>query len=361
MESSLKKKTAIWVITPNGKILADKISQAMDDTRLFCSERIRFAGHEYTQFQSLADAVRYQFHSCRAHIFIASTGIAVRMIAPLIQSKLEDPAVVVVDDRGQNAVSLLSGHIGGANDLTCRIAHILGANTVITTATDVNQIPAVDVVAKEKNLFIENPQAIKSVNMALLTGEKFYVHDPRGYLGIALPNAEFLNHDEILEYVQRDSQENSIETLPVVYVDDIRRDLPGDVLVLRPPSLVCGIGCNRNTTMEEMKALLEDVLAKSELAAASLTCIASIDVKADEGGLIALADHIGLPIIFFNRQELNRVKEIKNPSKLVQKHVGVKSVCEAAAILAAKNGTLIVPKHSTKNATVALARIGFSS
>ena len=361
MEFSKIKKIAIWVITPNGKILADKIFQAMDEVCLFCSERISAAGQEYTQFQSLSDAVRTQFHNCRGHIFITSTGIAVRMVAPVIRSKVEDPAVVVVDDRGQNAVSLLSGHIGGANKLTYRIAQIIGANPVITTATDVNQIPAIDVLAKEKHLFIENPQAIKSVNMALLTGEKLYVYDPGGYLGIPLPNAESLIHDEIFKRVTRDTYENSIEKRPVVYVDDIRHDLPEDVLVLRPPSLVCGIGCNRNTTMQEMKALLEDVLTASNLAAPSLTCLASIDVKADEGGLISLAQHLGLPIIFFNRQELNQVKEIKNPSKIVEKHVGVKSVCEAAAILAAKNGTLLVPKHSTQNATVALARIGCSS
>lgn len=361
MQSLKKKKIAIWVITPNGKILADKIFQAMEDAHVFCSARISGAGQEYTQFQSLSDAVRNQFHNCRGHIFIASTGIAVRMVAPLIRSKDEDPAVVVVDDRGQNAVSLLSGHIGGANDLTSRIAQIIGANPVITTATDVNQMPAIDVLAKEKNLFIENPQAIKSVNMALLTDEKLYVHDPGGYLGNPLPNAEFLSHDKIYERITRDFYENFIEKRPVVYVDDIRCDLPENVLILRPPSLVCGIGCNRNTSMQEMKALLEDVLTKSNLAAGSLTCLASIDVKTDEGGLIALGQHLGLPIIFFNRQELNQVKEIKNPSKIVEKHVGVKSVCEAAAILAAKNGTLLVPKHSTKNATVALARIGCSS
>jgi cobalt-precorrin 5A hydrolase len=119
------------------------------------------------------------------------------------------------------------------------------------------------------------------------------------------------------------------------------------MLILRPLSLVAGIGCNRNTGMEEMKALLQDVLKTNSLASSSLKCMASIDVKADEPGLTTLAENLGLTVIFFTRKELNQVKGIKNPSTIVEKHVGVKSVCEAAAIRAAQNGTLIVPKQST--------------
>jgi cobalt-precorrin 5A hydrolase len=145
-----------------------------------------------------------------------------------------------------------------------------------------------------------------------------------------------------------------------VFIDDVRWNLPPQVLVLRPASLVAGIGCNRNTGSEEIKALLEEVLAANNLAQSSLKCIASIDVKADEAGLIALANTLELPLVFFEREQLNQVKEIENPSTVVEKHVGVKSVCEAAAILAAQNGTLIVPKCTTPNVTVAIARIDFS-
>jgi cobalt-precorrin 5A hydrolase len=129
------------------------------------------------------------------------------------------------------------------------------------------------------------------------------------------------------------------------------------VLVLRPSSLVAGIGCNRNTELAEIRNLLVAASERANLSLASLKCLASIDVKADESGLIALGRDLELPLVFFNRQELNQVNTIQNPSTVVEKHVGVKSVCEAAAILAARNGTLVVPKQTTRNATVAIARI----
>ena len=110
-----------------------------------------------------------------------------------------------------------------------------------------------------------------------------------------------------------------------------------------------------------MIALLKEVLETNNLALSSLKCLASIDVKADEPGLITLAENLGLTVNFFTREELNRVKGIQNPSAVVEKHVGVKSVCEAAAIRAAQNGKLIVPKQSTQNVTLAIARINFSS
>jgi cobalt-precorrin 5A hydrolase len=122
---------------------------------------------------------------------------------------------------------------------------------------------------------------------------------------------------------------------------------------------VAGIGCNRGTDSEEISAHLKEVLESYRLASTSLNCLASIDVKQDETGLISVADNLGLPLVFFNREELNQVRGIKNPSPVVENHVGVKSVCEAAAILASRNGTLIVPKHSTRNVTVAIARINF--
>ena len=290
-----------------------------------------------------------------------STGIVVRVIAPLVKSKLEDPAVVVVDDQAQHAISLLSGHLGGANALTLKIAGIIGADPVITTATDVNRVPAIDMLAKEKNLLIENPSAIKSVNMALLKGEKIFVHDPFGFLGNSLPHFKTWIYGGGNESSNKNHRRNQFEAVPGIYVDDVATDLPPEVLVLRPASLAAGIGCNRNTATDEMRALLEKVLETNNLVPASLKCIASIDVKSDESGLITLAENLDLPLIFYNRQELNQVEKIKNPSLVVEKHVGVKSVCEAAAILAARDGVLIVPKQSTRNVTVAIARIDFSS
>jgi cobalt-precorrin 5A hydrolase len=147
-----------------------------------------------------------------------------------------------------------------------------------------------------------------------------------------------------------------------VFVDDRLVAAPSGALILRPATLVAGIGCNRNTPQAEIRAMLCDTLAAAGLAAASLARLASIDLKSDEPGLAGLAQELGVPIEFFNRNEIRRVEgAVPTPSARVEKHVGVKSVCEAAAILAARGGTLIVPKRSTRNVTIAIARIRIGS
>ncbi len=361
MVATKTNKVAVWALTPNGTRLAGNIRRTLTNVDVYLSQNLNEIQVKHFTFQKLSETLNNEFNRYSGHIFIMSTGIVVRMIAPLIRHKTEDPAVVVVDDGGNHAISLLSGHLGGANELARQIGAAIGARPVITTATDVNQVPAIDVLAKERNLLIENPAAIKTVNMALLTGKKILVCDPHNILQNTLPDAGRLTADELIKHVQKNGQHIDIEDVVYVLVDDLRFDLPTAVLILRPASLIAGIGCNRNTETAEILAHLKDMLANNNLALASLKGIASIDVKADENGLILAAENLKLPLTFFNKQELNQVKNIKNPSKIVEKHVGVKSVCEAAAILATRNGTLIVPKKSTKNVTVAIARINFLS
>ena len=264
-----KEKIAVWVITPNGVKLAQTLSRNLSGAALYISEKIREAANGHVSFQNLSETVRQNFDQFDGHIFIMSTGIVVRIIAPLIKSKVADPAVVVVDDQANHAISLLSGHLGGANALTLKIADIIGADPVITTATDVNRVPAIDVVAKELKLLIENPQAIKTVNMALLKREKIFAHDPFGYLEGRLSHIESGNCGANSKTRNKQSQVMEIDHIPAIWVDDVIVDLPPEVLVLRPVSLVAGIGCNRNTPMEEIQTLLENVLETHNLALSS--------------------------------------------------------------------------------------------
>ncbi|MCK4727551.1 MAG: cobalamin biosynthesis protein, partial [Desulfobacterales bacterium] len=143
---------------------------------------------------------------------------------------------------------------------------------------------------------------------------------------------------------------------PMIYVGDEIKELPPACLVLRPRTLVAGIGCNRGTGKEEIKHFLYDVFRKHKLSVKSLYRLATIDIKKDEVGLIKLAEELGLPIVFYSSEELNRIKGLQNPSKLVEKHTGVESVCEAAALLGAKTSKLLVPKQVGKDVTVAVAR-----
>jgi len=355
MPAAQRDKIAIWVITPNGIKIARRIAERLPDMDLYASDKSSPGNLKATTFDKLADVMAEKFHQYTAHIFIMATGIVVRMIAPFIQNKMEDPAVVVIDDQGRHAVSLLAGHLGGANHLTRKVAEMIQADPVITTATDVNDKPAIDVLAKENKLNIENPPAIKTVNMALLTDQRIGVHDPFAVLLDDIPNAVQLDEKDLLKW------EGSKDAAAAIYVGDRQADLPSDVLILRPASLVAGIGCNRNTPMDEIKSLLDEVLKNNHLAGSSLSRIATIDLKADEHGLLELAKTLSVPIDFFSRKKLGQIKDIQTPSTLVENYIGVKSVCEAAAILASQMGTLIVPKQKTPNVTVALARKVFTS
>lgn len=348
MKSAAHGRTAIWALTPNGVKLARIIAEGMADSALFITDKLAATMEVAGRFARLKDEVDRQFVSFPRHIFIMATGIVVRSLASLLIHKTTDPAVVVCDEAGRFAVSLVSGHVGGANALAREVARITGGQAVITTATDVNQVPAIDVIAVENGLTIENPDAIKAVNMALLTGNPIFVHDPYGKMARQLPQDQAI--PSALDVL--DPNEAG------VFVDHIRLDLPPQVLVLRPGSLVAGMGCNRGSDVEEMHDLLVETFAKNNLAIASLRALATVDLKADEPGLLALAESLNVPLRIFTRDRLKAVEQVPTPSAMVEKHIGVKSVCEAAALLATHRGQLIVPKQKTANVTVAVAADG---
>lgn len=341
-------KIAVWAITPNGAGLADRMAAALPNAEVFGTERLDRLPETAIRFESLPQAVAAHFRRYGGHVFIMATGIVVRTLQGLLVHKTEDPAVVVVDDRGTFAISLVSGHIGGANRLAEQVAAAIGAQPVVTTATDVNGAVAIDSLAVELGLTIETPSAIKTVNMALLTGSPLEVHDPLGLLAGRLPA------------VAPEGREAAAAAR--VWVDDRLFAVPPGALVLRPPSLWAGIGCNRQTALEEIRDLLFSTLRSVGLAATCLKGLASVDLKRGEPGLAALARELGLPLQFFSREAIAAVEAlVPTPSAAVAHHIGVKSVCEATAILASRGGSLIVPKRSSRNATVAVARINFTS
>ena len=311
-------------------------------------------------FTQLTRAVSDKFHHYDGHIFIMATGIVVRSIAPHLIHKTADPAVVVLDESGNFAISLVSGHLGGANALAQQVAQILNGQAVITTATDLSQVPAIDLVAKDRGLKIENPDAIKAVSMAILTGTPLAIYDPFGQMReIPWPHPPQIipsrnSEDQVADaYLHADAG---------IYVDDkVVSTLPKKVLILRPPTLTVGMGCNRNTPTKELRALLESVLQKFNLAPGSIGMLASVDLKANEPGLLNLARHLNLEITFYTTNQLKQIDQVPTPSDLVKNHIGVHSVCEAAAILSAPRGDLIVTKQKSPNVTVAIARRDFTS
>ena len=345
MKSAAHGRTAVWALTPNGVQLARIIADGMPGCTLFLSQKLEAAIPGAVHFARLKDEVDRQFAGFPRHIFIMATGIVVRSIAHGLAHKTTDPAVVVCDEAGQFAISLVSGHIGGANALAREVARTTGGLPVITTATDVNRVTAIDIIATENNLTIQNPDAIKSVNMALITGNPIFIHDPFGIVAHRLPQ------DQVIASAVEAFGRNDAG----VFVDHMCLDLPPHVLVLRPGSLVAGLGCNRGTDVEEMRDLLVETFASNRLAISSLRSLATVDLKADEPGLLALAESFNLPLTIFTRERLKGVAQVPTPSAMVEKHIGVKSVCEAAALLATHRGRLIVPKQKTANVTVAVA------
>jgi cobalt-precorrin 5A hydrolase len=216
VKSATPERTAIWALTPNGVQLARHVAERMAGSSLFLSQKLETTIAGAVRFARLKDEVDRQFDSFRRHVFIMATGIVVRSIAGHLSHKTTDPAVVVCDEAGQFAISLVSGHVGGANALACEVARATGGRPVITTATDVNRVPAIDLIAVENQLSIENPDAIKAVNMALLTGKPIFMHDPYAKVAHRLPKEQIIP-SAVEAFGQSDAG---------IFVDHLRLDLP---------------------------------------------------------------------------------------------------------------------------------------
>lgn len=337
---------AVYACTGRGAELGERIVAALGG-RLHVPERF-MPRSGATGFTSLARLVARTFDHCDAHIFIGATGIAVRTIAPHLKSKTSDPAVVVLDHHGRFVISLLSGHQGGANALAGRIADLVDGTAVITTATDVEGVPAIDMLAGESGLVIGNPERIRDVNGALVEGRPVAVQDPEDRLGLS-------QRADLDRCFVRGANADVGESpgVPGVVVDV---HVPGvrPELVLHPRVLSVGIGCRRGVTEEQVTHALQTVLKEHGLASGAVAGLASIDLKADEQGLLLAAETLGLEIYFYSVEDLKDM-DVPSPSKRVEHHIGVRSVCEAAALKRAGKQTLLVPKRIVGPVTVAVA------
>jgi cobalt-precorrin 5A hydrolase len=278
-----------------------------------------------------------------------AAGIVVRGVAPFLQGKDSDPGVVVVDEAGQFAVSLLSGHLGGANDLARQVAQCLGGTPVITTASDVQGLPALDLVAAQSGLRIENLPEVRQVQMALLSGQPVRLVDPQGYL------ADLLAAHLGLFLPESDLDSALTKAGPTVYVGFRERNWPSEWLILRPRNLVAGVGCHKGTPAEEIVEFIRAMFLENRLSLLSLKALATIERKKEEPGLQEAARSLGVDFLWFTARELETIR-VPHPSPQVARHLGVESVSEAAA-LRAGGVELIVPKQKAPNATLAVARV----
>ena len=305
---------------------------------------------EAQSFGSFSSLLTEAFEAKHPLICIMATGIVVRRLAPLLQGKDVDPAVVVVDEGGRFAISLLSGHLGGANKLAHTVGKLIGATPVITTATDVQGLPALDVLGPRLGLHLENLQAVKEVHMALLRSQKVILVDPENVL------QEILSDNRKLFELIPETLDSMQKPGPAVYVGNREYSWPEGWLRLRPKNLMVGVGCNKGTPAEEILELLDSTFKQYQLSLQSLHTLATIAAKKDEPGLKSVVERLGVNFTWYTKEELQQI-QVPNPSEKVERHMGVASVCEAAALKAARAKELLVPKQKTANVTLAIAQV----
>ena len=328
-------RTAVISFTESGREISARLAGA--------ENTVRFCFHKHTDenaetFTELSALIRDIFRQYDALIFVSSVGIAVRAVAPHIRSKLTDPAVLAVDDGGKFAVSVLSGHIGGANALTERVADVVGAIPVITTSTDVHGKFSPDMFAKNNDLVICDLGAAKAVAAAVLNGDEVGVKC--GY-----------PHSEIpAELTGNDSAQTGI------CISGNADDKPFETtLNLVPKNLIVGIGCKKGTACDSIISHILRVFSENRLDIRRVSAVATIDIKSEETGINELCKRFSLPLKTYTADELMNVDGKFAHSDFVEHTTGADNVCERAAVCA--GGTLIVKKNAGTGVTAAVAEL----
>ena len=333
-------KIAIISVSDKGKDLSFKLKELLDcDSTVIRTDLYH---------KNVKENLPLLFDEYDAIIAIMATGILVRSIAPLLESKVTDPAVLNIDDNGNYVISTLSGHLGGANKLTEKVADLIDATPVITTATDVNHRLGVDVFAKDMYLSIDNTKEILFFNKAILEGREVQIT---------------LNSNKNFNYLFNYFTENTLEInvsmnfSSQVEPDEIRVNLDEHCMVLRERKLVLGIGCKRGKSCNEIYSAVKQSLDDLNLDVSRINMLASAEIKKDEEGILELSEKLDIPVNFvdMDKLELFESDDIVK-SDFVKSKFGIWGVCEPSAlIMAGFDSELIYKKTSYDGVTVAIA------
>jgi cobalt-precorrin 5A hydrolase len=360
------KGIAVVAITRRGVETALKIKEALENSDLTCKI---YAPKKYNQNgvvaleQKFSDFIKDNYSQVDALVGVMATGIIIRAVAPYLESKLTDPAVIGVDATGKFVISLLSGHYGGANDLAKIIAEGIGATAVITTASDVTGKLSVDELARVLHLTIINPESLVAVNSAIVNGDR---------LAVVLVGDVQVPLDQIGCYEIKKAQ-NVSEALEIINSFDAgvivtREALPLELLridkvvkpftILKTKRLVVGLGARKESSVESITQAVETALEQAHVSLASVDCFATVDIKRTSQQMLKAVEQLGKPLEFLSVNALRSVshKDLSPDSKLVQEKIGVGGVCERASLLiAGKNPELILKKTKLNGVTVAIA------
>lgn len=374
--------TTILCFTRNGALLCERLRDLFDPIE--CYSRYDSGSMLLPLKDDLKGIIQNAFSHSEAIIFIGAAGIAVRLIAPYITSKDKDPAVIVMDEKGKYIIPILSGHLGGANQMAIRIADQIGGQAVITTATDCNQVFAVDVWAKEQGLYLPDISSIKYISAALLKGEKI------GFVCVYPIESELpgfiLRKDEEVSEVEAETETESkavteeveakteteteakakaetevevdaeVEAGIVISVDRAKKPFRY-TLTLIPKNYVIGIGCRKNTDPKLFEDTVIRILEAAGVDLNYVKAVASIDLKAEETAILAFCEKYRLPFQVYTSETLNQAKGDFTSSDFVKSITGVDNICERAAYHASNNGDMILKKTCNQGITVAVAKM----
>lgn len=334
------EKLAIICVTEHGYSIAKNIEENINgqyDVSIYKREIVKEKG-----IKLITEEV---FKSFSNIIFISSTGIAVRSIAPFIQSKVNDPAILVIDNSSKYVISLLSGHLGGANELTLKVAEILKSQPIITTATDNMNIEAPDIIAKKHDLMIENMKICKNIAAALVQGGKVGFIDYNNEVEVPKGYEKYKEHNEY-EALVVITNENNIKTYGNIDSNNILK------LVRR--NIVLGIGCRKNYDSDTMEQKVMEKLKELNIDKRSVKSIGTAWVKSEENAIINLSRKLQCPMKVFSKEDIEKIDYKYNGSDFVYKTIGVRAVCEPCVELL--NGELLTDKLSMDGMTLCIGR-----
>ncbi|WP_461201041.1 cobalt-precorrin 5A hydrolase [Anoxybacillus sp. TBDG-1] len=351
---------AVVAITKHGVEIARKLYEKLPDAHVYYTDKFAKGDEEQKGIYLFSGNVRFLlselFGTYRGLIFIISLGAVVRMIAPLLKDKKTDPAVVVIDDKAEHVISVLSGHLGGANELTRQVAKLLHARPIITTASDVQQTIAVDLFGRSFGWEWENEENLTPVSAAVVNEQHVAIVQESGErhwwtYDTPLP-ANIRTYRSTAEALEAKPDAALVVTHRLLEKEE-EAILQNGVLY-RPKVIVIGIGCNRGTSAEEIENVICDTLQQLRFSIKSVKALCTIDVKKDEEGLLAVANKYKWPLIFYTAEQLNAVP-IDEPSETVFRYVGAYGVSEPAAKRYSGQKQLVLTKKKSGNVTISIA------
>lgn len=322
-------RIAIITVTKNGVVLAKKIKDREENIDIYTMKKFLEEGL-FTIENSLAETVGNIFKKYYGIIFITAMGIAIRVISPYIQKKDIDPCVLVVDENGNFIIPILSGHLGGGNELSNEVAKKINALPLITTSSDISGKIAVDTLATKINGRLKDLESAKKVTSLIVAGEKVQIKVPENI-----------------------SDENPSGVIVVSNKENI------EITQIIPKNIVIGIGCKKGSSKEKIIFAIKDILKELNISCKAIRIIGTVDVKKDEIGIIESARYFDVPLKIVQRDEIKKIQDRFEKSEFVEKTIGVTSVSAPCSILSSeKNGKLLIEKKRYEGITLSIFQEG---